>query len=118
LTNTPKFSRQLSAAAPQRVLHASAPHRARRGAQPRRAMADGAAARKILLCGDVGGSLNALYKRFATVRAPTRTRTPAAACAHAAYTQLRQRGAPVRAASAARAPQRLDTRTRMRRAAP
>jgi hypothetical protein len=33
-------------------------------------MADGAAARKILLCGDVGGSLNALYKRFATARSP------------------------------------------------
>jgi hypothetical protein len=31
-------------------------------------MADGAAARKILLCGDVGGSLGALYKRFETVR--------------------------------------------------
>jgi hypothetical protein len=32
-------------------------------------MADAVAARKILLCGDVGGSLHALYKRFDTARA-------------------------------------------------
>lgn len=33
-------------------------------------MADAVPPRKILLCGDVGGSLNALYKRFETARAP------------------------------------------------
>ena len=39
-------------------------------------MADAVPPRKILLCGDVGGSLNALYKRFETARAPARTPPP------------------------------------------
>ena len=49
-------------------------------------MADAAAPRKILLCGDVGGSLHALYKRFETVRgsaAATVARASAVQHAHA-----------------------------------
>jgi hypothetical protein len=46
-------------------------------------MADAAVPpRKILLCGDVGGSLNALYKRFETARARLPAPAPHAAARH------------------------------------
>ena len=53
-------------------------------------MADAAPPRKILLCGDVGGSLNALYKRFETARARSCAAAPHAAARDAAAQQVLQ----------------------------
>jgi len=68
-------------------------------------MADAVPPRKILLCGDVGGSLNALYKRFETARAPHHgacaDRAAAQCVAAAAWPRVWRRSLRARRAAAA-----------------